>query len=102
MNVAVCAYGAGNVRSVVVAFERIGASAEVTEDPSVVAAAGLTGAAVVKSAQKAEGTNIRSRAAEEDLRQQQTMSGKELLIMTEEEKQQMLDDLLRNHHQTVS
>jgi glutamine amidotransferase len=41
VNVAVCAYGAGNVRSVAVAFERIGASAEVTEDPSVVAAAGL-------------------------------------------------------------
>ena len=41
MNVAVCAYGAGNVRSVVVAFERLGASAEVTEDPRVVSAADL-------------------------------------------------------------
>ena len=41
MNVAVCAYGAGNVRSVVVALERLGASAEVTEDPSAVTAADL-------------------------------------------------------------
>jgi imidazole glycerol-phosphate synthase subunit HisH len=41
VNVAVCAYGAGNVRSVVVAFERLGANAAVTSDPAAVAVADL-------------------------------------------------------------
>ncbi|MGR0480566.1 MAG: hypothetical protein ACTFAL_03955 [Candidatus Electronema sp. V4] len=68
----------------------------------VVAAAGLTGAAVTKSAGKVGDVNARARCAEEDLRQQQVMAGKELLIMSHEEKQQMLDHILRNHHQTVS
>lgn len=68
----------------------------------VAAAAGLTGAAIMKSAGKAVGENARVRAAEESLRQQQIMAGKELELMTEEEKQQMLDRILRNHHQTVS
>jgi len=39
MKVAVCDYGAGNVRSVVVALERLGAMATVTTDPGAVAAA---------------------------------------------------------------
>ncbi|MEZ5102773.1 MAG: imidazole glycerol phosphate synthase subunit HisH [Thermoleophilia bacterium] len=39
--VAVCEYGAGNVRSVVVAFRRLGADVVVTEDPAEVAAADL-------------------------------------------------------------
>jgi len=68
----------------------------------VVAAAGLTGAAITKSAGKVGGVNARARCAEEDLRQQQIMAGKKLVIMTQEEKQQMLDRLLRNHHRTVS
>jgi len=68
----------------------------------VVVAAGLTGAAITKSAGKVSGENARVRCAEEDLRQQQIMTGKELLLMTQEEKQQMLDHILRNHHQTVS
>lgn len=68
----------------------------------VVAAAGLTGAAVMKSAGKASGANARARCAEEDLRQQQIMAGKKLILMTQEEQRQMLDRILRNHHRTVS
>lgn len=41
MNVAVCEYGAGNVRSVVAAFERLGASVRATSSPADVAAADL-------------------------------------------------------------
>ena len=41
MNVAVCAYGAGNVRSVVAAFRRLGANAAVTSSAAVVADADL-------------------------------------------------------------
>ena len=41
MNVAVCAYGAGNVRSVVAAFRRLGADAAVTSSADDVAAADL-------------------------------------------------------------
>ena len=41
MRVAVCVYGAGNVRSVVLAFERLGATAFATEDPEDVETADL-------------------------------------------------------------
>ena len=41
MNVAVCAYGAGNVRSVVTAFRRLGADAAVAASPPAVASADL-------------------------------------------------------------
>jgi glutamine amidotransferase len=41
VNVAVCDYGAGNVRSVVLALERLGATPTVTSDPAVVASAAL-------------------------------------------------------------
>jgi imidazole glycerol phosphate synthase glutamine amidotransferase subunit len=41
VNVAVCEYEAGNVRSVVAAFERLGASVHVTASPNEVAAADL-------------------------------------------------------------
>jgi hypothetical protein len=68
----------------------------------VLVAAGLTGAAITKSAGKTGRVNVRARCAEEDLRQQQIMTGKKLIIMTREEKQQMLDRILRNHHRTVS
>lgn len=68
----------------------------------VVAAAGLTGAVVMKSAGKVGDTNARARCAEEDLRQQQIMAGKTLTLMTQEEKRQMLDRILRNHYRTVS
>jgi ClpP class serine protease len=67
----------------------------------VVVAAGLTGTAISKSAEKVSKVNARVRYAEDDLRQQQLMTGKKLIIMTQEEKQQMLDRILRNHR-TVS
>ncbi len=41
MNVAVCDYRAGNVRSVAVALRRLGADVEVTRSPDAIAAAGL-------------------------------------------------------------
>ncbi|MGH3066423.1 MAG: imidazole glycerol phosphate synthase subunit HisH [Gaiellaceae bacterium] len=41
MNVAVCEYGAGNVRSVVAAFERLGVTAQATTSPEDVADADL-------------------------------------------------------------
>lgn len=41
MNVAVCDYGAGNLRSVVVAFGRLGADARATSNPTDVVAADL-------------------------------------------------------------
>lgn len=68
----------------------------------VVAAAGLTGAAVVQSAGKVGDMNARARCTEENVRQQQIMAGKQLLLMTEEEKQQMLDRILSNHSRKVS
>ena len=68
----------------------------------VVVTAGLTGAAITKSAGKVGAVNARARCTEEDLRQQQIMAGKQLVIMTQEEQQQMLDRILRNHHRTVS
>ncbi len=41
MKVAVCDYGAGNVRSVLAAFERLGAEASVAETPAVIGEADL-------------------------------------------------------------
>ena len=41
MKVAICAYGAGNVRSVQLAFERLGVTAELADDPATVRAADL-------------------------------------------------------------
>jgi len=41
VNVAICAYGAGNVRSVQLAFQRLGAEAEVAEEPGAVLDADL-------------------------------------------------------------
>lgn len=41
MNVTVCDYGAGNVRSIVLALRRLGVTAMVTDDPDEVASANL-------------------------------------------------------------
>ncbi len=68
----------------------------------VVVAAGLTGTAITKSAEKTGDANVRARSTEDDLRQEQIMAGKKLVIMPQEEKQQMLDRILRNHYRTVS
>ena len=53
MRVAVCEYGAGNVRSVLVAFERLGADAHATGDPDEVARADLAVLPGVGSARSA-------------------------------------------------
>jgi len=68
VNVAVCAYGAGNVRSVVVAFERLGASAQVTEDPSAVTTADLAVLPGVGSAASAM-DGLRRRGLDKALRE---------------------------------
>jgi len=79
VNVAVCAYGAGNVRSVVVAFERLGASAEVTEDPKAVTAADLAVVPGVGSAASAmEG--LRERGLDVALRERVADGGPTLGI----------------------
>jgi imidazole glycerol-phosphate synthase subunit HisH len=41
VNVAICAYGAGNIRSVQLAFERMGASTAIAVDPDIVLDADL-------------------------------------------------------------
>lgn len=68
----------------------------------VVVAAGLTGAAITKSAAKGSKVNAHARYAEENLRQQKIMAGKQLVIMTQKEKQEMLDRILSNHYRMAS
>ena len=53
MRVAVCEYGAGNVRSVVLACERVGADVAATSDPEMVARADLAVLPGVGSARSA-------------------------------------------------
>jgi glutamine amidotransferase len=53
VNVAVCEYGAGNVRSVLLAFERLGARARATSDPADVRSADLAVLPGVGSARSA-------------------------------------------------
>jgi imidazole glycerol-phosphate synthase subunit HisH len=53
VNVAVCEYGAGNVRSVLLAFERLGAEARATHDPAEVLSADLAVLPGVGSARSA-------------------------------------------------
>ena len=64
MNVAVCDYGAGNLRSVVLAFERLGARARVTADPDDVAHADLAVLPGVGSARTAMQALTESRVAD--------------------------------------
>jgi imidazole glycerol phosphate synthase glutamine amidotransferase subunit len=79
VNVAVCAYGAGNVRSVVVAFERLGASLDVTEDPSAVTAADLAVVPGVGSAASAM-QGLRQRGLDAALRKRVAEGGPTLGI----------------------
>lgn len=67
MKVAVCDYGAGNLRSVTLAFERLGARAQVTGDPDEVAEAGLAVLPGVGSARTAM-DGLRERGLDEALR----------------------------------
>ena len=67
MNVAVCAYGAGNVRSVLAAFRRLGADATVTASPEDVASADLAVLPGVGSAASAM-SGLRARGLDAALR----------------------------------
>jgi imidazole glycerol phosphate synthase glutamine amidotransferase subunit len=66
--VAICDYGAGNTRSVVGAFRRLGASASVTPDPAVALAADLAVLPGVGSARSAMAA-LRERGLDEALRE---------------------------------
>jgi imidazole glycerol-phosphate synthase subunit HisH len=79
VNVAVCAYGAGNVRSVVAAFGRLGADARVTSSPAEVAAADLAVLPGVGSAASAM-TGLRERGLDDALRDRVAAGGPTLGI----------------------
>ena len=66
--VAICHYGAGNTRSVLSAFRRLGASASVTADPDQALAADLTVLPGVGSAGSAMAA-LRARGLDEALRE---------------------------------
>ena len=68
MRVAVCDYGAGNVRSVCVALERLGAAATATADPATVLAADLAVLPGVGSAASAMAA-LRARGLDDALRE---------------------------------
>ena len=68
MNVAVCEYGAGNVRSVVLAFGRLGVDAAATSDPAVVAGSDLAVLPGVGSAASAM-AGLRDRGLDDALRE---------------------------------
>ena len=79
MNVAVCDYGAGNLRSVVVAFQRLGADAAATSSPSDVAAADLAVLPGVGSAASAM-AGLRERGLDTALRERVADNGPTLGI----------------------
>jgi len=68
VTVAICGYGAGNVRSVQLAFERLGAGAAFADDPEDVLAAGLAVLPGVGSAGSAM-AGLRRRGLDEALRE---------------------------------
>jgi len=68
VNVAVCEYGAGNVRSVVAAFRRLGVTASTTSSPGDVAAADLAVLPGVGSAASAM-AGLRGRGLDSALRE---------------------------------
>jgi imidazole glycerol-phosphate synthase subunit HisH len=77
VNVAICAYGAGNVRSVQLAFERLGATVEIAEEPDPVRDAGLTVLPGVGSAASAM-AGLRGRGLDTALRER-AAAGKPIL-----------------------
>jgi len=79
VKIAVCEYGAGNVRSVVAAFERLGASARVTSSPADVAAADLAVLPGVGAAGSAMDT-LRERGLDTALRERVAAGGATLGI----------------------
>lgn len=79
MRVAVCDYGAGNVRSVLAAFVRLGADPSATLDPEAVAAADLAVLPGVGAAGTAM-TRLRERGLDEALRKRVAGGGATLGI----------------------
>lgn len=79
MRVAVCDYGAGNLRSVVVALERLGADARVTSNPADIAAADLAVLPGVGSAASAM-AGLRERGLDVALRERVAAGGSTLGI----------------------
>jgi imidazole glycerol-phosphate synthase subunit HisH len=79
VNVAVCAYGAGNVRSVLAAFGRLAADARVTSSPADVAAADLAVLPGVGSAASAM-AGLRERGLDDALRERVAVAGPTLGI----------------------
>jgi imidazole glycerol phosphate synthase glutamine amidotransferase subunit len=79
VNVAVCAYGAGNVRSVLAAFARLGADAQVTSSPADVAAADLAVLPGVGSAASAM-AGLHERGLDDALRERVAEAGPTLGI----------------------
>ncbi len=79
MNVAVCDYGAGNVRSVVAAFRRLGADVSVTSSPADIEAADLAVLPGVGSAASAM-DGLRERGLDEALRRRVGRGGSTLGI----------------------
>ena len=71
MNVAICNYGAGNTRSVQLAFERLGARARVVDEPEAVLAADLAVLPGVGSAGSAM-AGLRGRGLDAALRERTT------------------------------
>ncbi|HLB03944.1 MAG TPA: imidazole glycerol phosphate synthase subunit HisH [Gaiellaceae bacterium] len=79
MNVAVCDYGAGNVRSVLAAFARLGADARSTRDPADILAADLAVLPGVGSAASAM-RGMRERELDAALRTRVAAGGRTLGI----------------------
>ncbi len=79
MKVAVCDYGAGNVRSVVLALARLGAETEATRDPASVAAADLAVLPGVGSAASAMAA-LHTRGLDAALRERVAIGGPTLGI----------------------
>jgi imidazole glycerol phosphate synthase glutamine amidotransferase subunit len=79
VNVAVCDYGAGNLRSVIVAFRRLGADASATSSPTDVADADLAVLPGVGSAASAM-AGLRERGLDTALRERVAASGPTLGI----------------------
>ncbi len=79
MRVAVCEYGAGNIRSVVLALERLGADARATSEPDDVLAADLAVLPGVGSAATAM-AGLRERGLDEALRARVAAQGPTLGI----------------------
>ncbi|MEP6813838.1 MAG: imidazole glycerol phosphate synthase subunit HisH, partial [Actinomycetota bacterium] len=74
MNVAICAYGAGNVRSVQLAFERLGATATIADEASAVLDADLAVLPGVGSAASAM-AGLRTRGLDAALMQRAAAGG---------------------------